>query len=188
VTGITPNSGAAGSTVAITNLAGTGFAAGANVKLTKGTVSIPATSITVASPTKIKCNFGLTGAELGTYSVVVTNLDGTSAQLTNGFTVTNTPPTVTSISPSTAKTGTSPLFSVTLTGTGFIPGDTLTKVTLSGNGLNTLTGSNVVVSLSTQITCTIDLTGAKAGTYNVIVTNPDGQSGRLNKGFKVTKK
>lgn len=186
VTAITPNSGVVGSTVSINNLAGTGFVAGAAVKLTKGAASIPATSINVASPTKIKCNFAIpSDAVLGTYSVVVTNPGGTtSAQLTDGFTVTNTPPTVTSISPNTDVTGKT--VDVTLTGTGFMPGVTGTTVTLSGNGPITYLGSNVVVSSPTTITCTIDLTGAKTGNYDVVVTNHDGQSGTLKNGFKVT--
>ena len=186
VTGITPNSGAVGSTASITNLAGTGFQTGATVQLTKGAASIPATSINVASPRKIKCNFAIpSNAVLGMYTVVVKNPDGTSAQLTKGFTVTNPPPTVTSISPDTGVTGTTVTIT-SLTGTGFMQG---AAVTLSGNGHVTYSGNYVGVSSSgTTITCTITLTGAKGGNYDVVVTNPDGSSDMLKNGFRVTKK
>ncbi len=50
VSGITPNSGVTGTTVNITNLAGTGFLPGATVKLTKsGSTDINASSVVVVS-------------------------------------------------------------------------------------------------------------------------------------------
>ncbi|MGC9334852.1 MAG: hypothetical protein ACP5JJ_11930, partial [Anaerolineae bacterium] len=44
---------------------------------------------------------------------------------------------------------------------------------------------NVVVT-SSQITCDFDLLGAATGAWNVVVTNPDTQSGTLANGFTVT--
>jgi hypothetical protein len=38
----------------------------------------------------------------------------------------------------------------------------------------------------TQITCNFDLTGVATGAWNVVVTNPDTQSGTLTNGFTVT--
>ena len=37
----------------------------------------------------------------------------------------------------------------------------------------------------TNITCTVNLTGAVPGLYNVVVTNPDGSFGTLPGGFTV---
>ena len=96
VTGITPNSAPAESVVAITNLAGSGFYNGAAVILRRaGSSDIPATGVTVVSSTQITCSFGLTGAALGVWDVVVTSSDGLSGTLPNAFTVTpSTPPIV----------------------------------------------------------------------------------------------
>ncbi len=89
VTSITPNSGANDGTVSITNLAGANFVSGATVKLAKaGETDIDGTSVTVVSSTQITCTFDLTGAAPGTWDVTVTNPDGQSGTLTNGFTVT----------------------------------------------------------------------------------------------------
>jgi|GEM_PF-919563 len=89
VTGINPNLGPNTGSVSLTSITGTGFAAGASVKLTKqGQVDISCTGITVASPTLItggSCN--ITGAIDGTWNVVVTNINATFNSLTNGFTV-----------------------------------------------------------------------------------------------------
>jgi len=91
VTGITPSSGANTGSVSITNLAGTNFQSGARVKLTKtGQADIAGSSVTVVSSTKITCKFDLTGKAIGTWNVVVTNPDGKSGILPNGFTITGT--------------------------------------------------------------------------------------------------
>ena len=89
VVSITPSSGARGSTVSITRLAGTGFQQGASVKLQRsGSTDIPATGVSVVSPTQIACQFALPPtAATGTWNVVVTNPDGRSGSLAGGFTV-----------------------------------------------------------------------------------------------------
>jgi hypothetical protein len=48
-----------------------------------------------------------------------------------------------------------------------------------------ITATDVTVVSSTQITCDFDLTGAVPGLWNVVVTNPDAQSGTLPDGFTV---
>ncbi len=89
-TSITPNAGNQGTTVAITNLAGTGFRTGATVKLARsGYSDLYATNVIVVSPTKITCQFAVPStAATGPWNVVVTNPDGQSGPLSNGFTVT----------------------------------------------------------------------------------------------------
>ncbi|MCX5785470.1 MAG: T9SS type A sorting domain-containing protein [Elusimicrobia bacterium] len=86
ITSITPNSGfnnASGITVA-----GTGFASGATVKITKsGQTDINASNVTVVSANQITCTFNLTGAAAGKWSVVVTIPGQSPVQLTDGFTV-----------------------------------------------------------------------------------------------------
>jgi hypothetical protein len=89
VTSITPNSGQNYGSVAITNLAGSGFQAGATVELTRsGQSTIQASNVSVASASKITCEFDLRGAVTGKWNVVVRNPDGQQGQLANGFTVT----------------------------------------------------------------------------------------------------
>jgi hypothetical protein len=51
--------------------------------------------------------------------------------------------------------------------------------------IGTITAANVNVVSSTHITCTVNLTGAVPGQYNVVVTNPDGSFGTLPGGFTV---
>ena len=88
VTSITPPSGANNRSVSITSLAGTNFANGAIVHLTRsGSANITASGVTVVSPTKITCTFSLTGTTPGQYNVVVRNLNGKEGVLTNGFTI-----------------------------------------------------------------------------------------------------
>jgi phosphatidylserine/phosphatidylglycerophosphate/cardiolipin synthase-like enzyme len=84
------------------------------------------------------------------------------------------PPTVTGISPNSGSTsgGTS----VTITGTNFASGAT---VTIGGTP-----ATNVSVVSSTSITAVTP--AHSAGTVNVVVTNADGQSGTLASGFTYT--
>ena len=92
----------------------------------------------------------------------------------SGQGATNPAPTVTSITPNTgtANGGTA----VTITGTGFLAGAT---VSLGGT-----LATGVTVGSSTSITATTAAHGA--GTVNVVVTNTDAQSGTLNNGYTYT--
>jgi len=94
VTSITPEGGANDRSVTITNLKGTNFRGGATVKLTgpsgsgeTGAGTITATDVSVASSTKITCEFNLSGAQAGSYQVKVENTDGQSAGKANAFEV-----------------------------------------------------------------------------------------------------
>ena len=69
-----------------------------------------------------------------------------------------------------------------LSGTGFVDGAT---VNLTRTGETNIVATDVSVLSSTQITCTLDLTGAAAGSWNVVVTNPDGRYDILSDGFAV---
>jgi hypothetical protein len=166
VTSISPTSGttAGGTAVSIT---GTGFLAGATVSL-GGTA---ATGVTVVNSTTITATTAAHAA--GTVNVVVTNSDGQAGTLTSGYTyvVINPVPTVTSISPTSGTTlgGTA----VSLTGTGFLAGAT---VSLGGTA-----ATGVTVVNSTTITATT--AAHAAGTVSVVVTNTDGKSGILTIGY-----
>ncbi|MFH1149122.1 MAG: hypothetical protein V1748_01475 [Actinomycetota bacterium] len=93
VTGITPATAPKGTTVDITDLAGTNFLAGATVRLKKGgQPDIVATNVTVSSLTKITCRFAIpVTAATGDWDVYVENANGQGGTLTAGF---NVAPTV----------------------------------------------------------------------------------------------
>jgi hypothetical protein len=77
LTSCTPNSGARGTTVSITNLAGTGFQPGATVTFTRSPTTITMTSVNVISSTQIAGTIVIpSGATTGAYTVTVTNTDG----------------------------------------------------------------------------------------------------------------
>ena len=169
VSGITPATGttAGGTAISVT---GTGFLAGTTVTL-GGTA---ASNVVVVNSGTITARTGAHAA--GAVNVVVTNPDNQSGTLNNGYsyTTTNPAPTVSGITPATGTTAGGTAISVT--GTGFLAG---TTVTLGGTA-----ASNVVVVNSGTITAT---TGAHAaGAVNVVVTNPDNQSGTLNNGYSYT--
>ena len=94
VSAITPNSGTANGGTAVT-IAGTGFLAGATVKLG----GAAATGVTVVSSTSITATTPAHAA--GAVSVVVTNSDAQSGTLASGYTYTtsNPAPTVSAITP-----------------------------------------------------------------------------------------
>ena len=183
VTAVTPSFGTNAGSVSVTDLAGTGFVSGAEVKLTKsGQSDIVATAVVVASAAKITCTLPLTGVTTGQWNVVVTNPDAQSAALTNGFTVTLPAPTVTAITPSTGLNNAG--VSITdLAGTGFVSG---AAVKLTKSGQADIAATSVVLISAAKITCTFPITSAAWGAWDVVVTNPDAQSAALLNGFTVT--
>jgi len=91
VTAISPISGRKGDIVWPT-ITGTEFMSGATVKLTRtGKSDIVATDIYVNSPTSISCKIALPNGNpnTGDWNVVVTNSDGQSGTLVNGFNIYN---------------------------------------------------------------------------------------------------
>ena len=166
VTDVSPNSGstAGGPVVTIT---GTGFVVGVTVSF-GGT---PATGITVGSATSITATPLAHAA--GPVDVVVTNPDSQSGSLPGGYMylALPPPPTVTDVSPNSGSTAGGPV--VTITGTGFVVG-----VTVSFGGTP---ATGITVGSATSITAT-PLAHA-AGPVDVVVTNPDSQSGSLPGGY-----
>ncbi len=149
-------------------ITGSGFLTGATVSL-GGTA---ATNVNVVGSTSITATTPAHAA--GAVTVTVTNSDAQSGSLTNGYTYRNPAPTVTSITPNTGSSagGTS----VTIAGTGFVAGAT---VSLGGTA-----ATAVNVGSSTSITATTP--AHAAGAVNVVVTNPDTQSGTLTNGYTYT--
>ena len=164
VAGVTPAVGpmAGGTAVTIT---GTGFDGGATVTIG----GVAATGVTVVNATSITATTGAHAA--GAVDVAVTNPDTQTGTLANGFTYQAPAPTVTNVTPALGSTagGTA----VTITGTGFVAGAT---VTIGG-----VATTGVTVVSATSITATTGAHGA--GAVDVVVTNPDTQTGMLTGGF-----
>src|SRR5204863_2154972 len=116
VSAISPTSGttAGGTSVTIT---GTAFQSGASV--TFGGAA--ATNISVVSSTTITATTAAHAA--GAVNVVVTNTDGQSGTLSNGFTYSAGAPALTSVSPNSGTTAGGS--AITVTGTNFGSGATL---------------------------------------------------------------
>jgi hypothetical protein len=163
LTSVSPSSGptTGGTTVTLT---GTGFLAGATVSFG----STAATSVSVVSATQITAV--TPAAAAGAASVTVTNSNGQTVNLANAFTFV-CPLTLTSISPSSGPTtgGTT----VTLTGTGFLTGATVS--------FGSTAATSVSVVSATQITAVTP--AAAAGAASVTVTNSNGQSANLANAF-----
>jgi len=172
VLGIAPGSGPASGGTTVT-ISGANFAAGAAVSIG----NVAATSVTVVSSTSITAVTGASAA--GAASVTVT-VDGRSSTLASAFTyVALPPPTISGISPSSGSTagGTT----VTLAGTNFASGATVTiggvaatgVTALSSTSLRAVTGpraagaADVVVTVGTQ-----SATLARGYTFAVPGPNP----------------
>jgi len=184
-TDITPDTGVNTSAVAITNLAGSSFTIYGTtaVNLTRaGLANITATGVTVVDNTQITCTLPITGAEAGPWDVVVINPDGQEGVLPGGFTITAPAPTIISITPATGM-NTSAVTITDLAGTYFQTGAT---VLLTRSGYADITATSVTVAGPGTITCTLPITGAEAGPWDVVVINPDGQEGVIPGGFTIT--
>src|SRR6185503_4614373 len=108
----------------------------------------------------------------GSVNVVVTNPGGETGTLNGGFVyAAGAPPSVSGITPNSGPTagGTS----VTINGSNFVSGAT---VTIGGTA-----ATNVSFVNSTSLTATTP--AHAAGAVNVVVRNPDTQSGTLTNGF-----
>lgn len=162
ITSVSPSSGTNGTTISII---GTGFQVGPTVTI-GGTA---ATNIIWRNATKITCR--VPNKANGSYDVVVTNTDSQSDTLSNGFEYV-TAPSVTIVTPYFGITDGGE--SVTIAGTGFVDGAT---ITFGGSS-----ATNVSVDSDTQITC--DTPGRGAGLVDVVVTNADNGAGTLYDGFE----
>ncbi|WP_292348082.1 hypothetical protein, partial [Methanoregula sp. PtaB.Bin085] len=182
---IVPNSARRYETFTAT-VTGTGFQPGVTaVQLRRSGTTISGSSITVVSPTQLTCTFTIPyNAPVNTdYTVRVTNPGSRSGTSDSLFSVTAAPaPAITGITPASGARGW-PVTITNLAGSGFAPGAT---VQLQRSGSTSITGTGVTVVSPSQITCTFNLAGVTAGTWNVYVRNTDGQSATASGIFTVT--
>jgi hypothetical protein len=176
VTGISPSSGEAGEVIWSAVVSGNYFQRGAGVMLSEaGQNNIVPSQVLTDDKGKITLTLAIPKtAALGAYDLVVTNPDGQSATLTAAFTVTAPKsPVITHISPGQGDKGMSiPDFHIS--GENFRRGAT---VTLSMAGQHDIVVTRPVVSDSDTISGTLSIPrDSRAGSWDVEVTNPDGQT------------
>lgn len=173
VSGVSPSSGTTAGGTSIT-VSGTNF-------VSTPSISIGGNLVTGVGFTNSTTLTGTTPAHAeGGYDVVVTNPDGQTGTKVAGFSY-NAPgapaPTVTNVSPSSgAQAGG---MAITITGTDFVQ-TPLPTCTIGGTACTDLAFIN-----STTLTA-ITPASATTGAKNVVVTNPDTQTGTLTNGFTYT--
>ena len=167
LTSLLPSNGNPSASVTVT-LTGSNFAQGAAVNITG--LGVTASNVSVIGATSLTATFTIAGnAAPGSYNVTVTTSAGTSNAV--AFTVNPLPagPVLSYLSPASGTVGST--LNVSLSGTGFTPGAT---VSLIGTGVS---ASNISVVSTTQITATFTIAGtAPAGAHNVMVITSSGTS------------
>jgi len=190
-----PDSGYTGTTVAITDLVGKNFLAGASVYLSRSdSSSIAATDVKVLSQKSITCSFAIPeNAQVGAWDLTVKNPNGMSGTYTNYFTIHRDPSAVTTTS--TTHAGTVPITSIDppvghigytqfiITGSEFQSGAT---VKLQQTGSADIEAVEAIRDSDTQIRCFINIPVGSMGTWDLLVTNPDGTYGKWIGGFSIT--
>lgn len=159
ITSVNPATIVAGFPVSFT-VNGTGFAQGAALNV-GGSFGGNYYSTNFVSPTQLSVP-SLAVNSVGTLPVYV--IDPPPAGTSSGFNLTVTqppPPTVTSITPTSAQSGSSLM--ITITGTNFQPG---ASVTFNGSSFSGSTLSSTVINAN------LGLGGVPAGTYPLTVVNP----------------
>lgn len=178
ISSIDPNSGDAGTVVAISELLGTNFqlSGTTTVKLRKiGQPDIVATGVLVVNSTKINCTFDLTGvAEIGAWDVEVTNPDLQVATLAGGFTITDPCPMI-SLAPATLP--------ATFVGRSY------EKTITAGNGTGpytyAVTGGSLPPGLTLSPAGDISGTATQGGTFNFVVTATDANDCTGNRPYSI---
>ncbi|MDP3396595.1 MAG: PEGA domain-containing protein [Methanoregula sp.] len=146
-------------------------------------IDVGVTPMTVVNVTSGSHNVLLqkTGYQNNLTSITV--VDGETVTLSAILTSSISAPTITSITPPSGFNSTS--ISITsIAGTGFST-SSAPGVVLMKSGQTNITATGVTYSSATSIACTFDITNKQAGYWNVIVTNPDGQSATLTSGFEI---
>jgi len=163
VLSITPASGSTSGGTPVT-ISGANFAAGATVVIG----GVAATNVSVVGSTSIQAT---TGARAAGAAEVTVTVDGRSSTLASAFTyVALPPPTISSISPASGSTagGTT----VTLTGTNFASGATVTIGGVAATGVTVLSSTSLRA-----------ITGARAAGAADVVVAVGTQSATLTRGY-----
>ena|GEM_PF-1527506 len=193
VTSVIPATGINTSAAGV-EITGTGFnttmPGGTTVNLTRsGYTNISITGITPASVTRIALDLPITHAEAGIWHIVVINPDMQESVESVPFRITEPnvlqPPSVTFVSPATGlNTGT---VNIVITGTGLnatMPGGTVVNLTRTGYANISVNG--ITPASATSLSVSLPVTHADAGTWYLVVVNPDGQESMERVAFVIT--
>lgn len=163
-----------GSVITVGNLTGATVA---------GSVASAAAPFVYVTDNQLRFWWPNTSLSPGTYHVGVTNTaasGGLSTQLTNGFVVDGALPTVTSVSPTPVTYGVTGSSSISLLGTNFVIGATITVGSLTGqtvSGSTASAGVPFVFVTDSQLKFYWGNTSLSPGIYTVQVTNPAAAGG-----------
>jgi outer membrane protein OmpA-like peptidoglycan-associated protein len=135
------------------------------------------------SENQLSGTIDLKDAKLGTYNLKVINPGGRFGELSAVFTVQEKPsamakPTITALSSEGFNIGS---ILITFKGVGFVPGTSVKLINASGK---IITGE-IVKSRSNEITGFFNLKNQSDGSYDILVTYPDGHLEKIPQGFKV---
>jgi|GEM_PF-5200896 hypothetical protein len=193
---IIPDEGIAGNNISITDLDGNNFRSGATVTLMKsGYPNITATNVNVWSSITITCTLSLpSNTDSGSWDVVVTNPDGQYGIYTNLFiirrsanpaeTITSTGViNITDITPRFAASSNSTI-DILVFGSNF-QNDITAKLNQSGKVDINAYRTHVLDITRTQVRCYFNIPYDSRGTWNLILTNPDGSTAILEDAFDV---
>lgn len=168
ISGISPSIGYRGDSVTVT-IAGSGFdlpssSSYKNVRFWRdGQTNITASSIISETTTTIRAKFSIgSSKEIGTWSVVVVNEDGSETMYSDCFTITDEM-ILSSISPVSAQTNNDEV-SFKMTGSGL---SEVVEVYLYNSAYSNVSATNIDVISSSQITGTFNLNDITEATYKV---------------------
>jgi hypothetical protein len=172
VTSLNPNQGGQGQTLSVT-ITGTYLVAASSVSFGS---EITVNSFIVDSDTQITASVTIGPDAAPGYRNVSVTTPGGTADLTNGFTVAQAPPGISSVSPNQGIQGQT--LNVTTTGARFIGA---TSVSFGAD----ITVNSFTVDSNTQITASITIgSSATPGARSISITSPTG-TGTLDNGFIV---
>lgn len=182
VTGVQPDSGQINSTIPVT-ISGDNFDPEVNVTINSINNTIKILNVSVPSPVKIQCSLMILNSTApGKYNLTVKNPNGNSFVLSNAFTVLSNPkPIISEVQRSLVHKG-EKRFAV-VKGFNFMPNATAKLENNSSQIIwtNCTTISDRMISGNFVVPQT-----AREGFWNLIITNPDGQTGIKENAFLVT--
>ena len=153
---LSPSTAAAGSAAFTITVTGTNFVSGANASVVMwGSTALTTTFVSATQITAAVTSTQVTAA--GTPSITVVNGSATPASTGSTFTTTAAP-TLTLLSP-TSKTHGGAAFTLTITGTGFVTGSTVSFGTTTGLVPSAITSTSVTVTVPDTAIATKTVSG-----------------------------
>jgi hypothetical protein len=190
-----PDYGYTGTTLKITDLVGSNFVSGATVYLARNNSdNIPATNVKVVSQKSITCTFVIPAdAAVGPWDLTVRNPNGMYGTWAGYFEIhkdTSAVITTTSIHSGSVPidnidppVGHVPNYDMVITGSQFKAG---VSAKLEKTGKATIKPRQITLIDNSTIRCQFTIPALTIGTYDLVVTNPDGTFGRWTDGVTFT--